>query len=343
MSGAGRALALPLARYRFTAQLEADLPLPVFAGPLLRSVFGAALHHVACTTGQPRCSACPLWRSCPYPAVFETPPRPTQFEQQFSQVPNPYVIEPPLAGEGDGMLCAGEPLVWHMVLAGEPTLTRLDLIVHAWRRALRQGLGERRVPGRLLSVERLDPDGGAPLPVLAGDGSRVTAHESRLWLPLPAVDADESATPTLEATLHLTTPLRLQHQGQALGPEQLDARTLLSQMLRRTNLMLDLHLGVRPAPFDAPALLAAVLPVLSERRALRWQDAPRYSARQRREMNLRGVVGRWTINAPAHVLAPLLPWLHLGQWLHLGKNATMGLGAYRLETSTTNALLSKTV
>jgi CRISPR/Cas system endoribonuclease Cas6 (RAMP superfamily) len=30
-------------------------------------------------------------------------------------------------------------------------------------------------------------------------------------------------------------------------------------------------------------------------------------------------------------LAPLMPWLWLGQWLHAGKNATMGLGKYRLE------------
>ncbi|MFM2069217.1 MAG: hypothetical protein RLZZ584_4126 [Pseudomonadota bacterium] len=49
-------------------------------------------------TGQPDGKACPLWRSCPYPALFETPPRPTQFEQRFSQVPNPYVIEPPPIG-----------------------------------------------------------------------------------------------------------------------------------------------------------------------------------------------------------------------------------------------------
>ncbi|MBS0505962.1 MAG: CRISPR system precrRNA processing endoribonuclease RAMP protein Cas6 [Proteobacteria bacterium] len=29
-------------------------------------------------------------------------------------------------------------------------------------------------------------------------------------------------------------------------------------------------------------------------------------------------------------LAPFAELLHLGQWLHVGKNATMGLGGYRL-------------
>ena len=32
-------------------------------------------------------------------------------------------------------------------------------------------------------------------------------------------------------------------------------------------------------------------------------------------------------------LAPFAELLHLGQWLHVGKNATMGLGGYRLTAS----------
>ena len=40
-----------------------------------------------------------------------------------------------------------------------------------------------------------------------------------------------------------------------------------------------------------------------------------------------GVVGEWQLEGDC---APLLPWLWLGQWLHVGKNATMGMGQYRL-------------
>lgn len=305
---------LPLARYRFTARLTRDLLLPPYAGFLLRSVFGAALRRTVCMTGLDRCGACPLQRTCAYPALFEVPPQPTQFAQQFSQLPNPYVIEPPAPTEAPQWLPAGEPLAWHMVLAGEATLARLALIEHAWERALRQGLGRQRVPGDLLAVERVDgPEAAAD----AGPGPAVT-----------------------EVTLHFHTPLRLQHQGQPLAPDQLDARTLLSQLLRRTNLMLDLHLGVRPAPFDAPALLAAVVPTLTEDRSgLRWHDAPRYSGRQKQEMNLGGVLGAWTLRADAAALAPFLPWLRLGQWLHLGKNATMGLGGYRLQEGRPDAAI----
>jgi CRISPR/Cas system endoribonuclease Cas6 (RAMP superfamily) len=298
--------AIAIARYRFTARFANDLTLPPYAGFLLRGVFGAALRHTVCMTGLPTCGECPLQHICAYPAVFEVPPQPTQFAQRFTAVPNPYVIEPPTPTDAPQVLPVGEPLVWHMVLIGEAMLERLTLVTRAWERALRQGLGPQRVPGELLAVERVN----------------------ETW-DLAPLAADSTTT---ELTLHFHTPLRLQHQGQPLGPDRLDARTLLSQMLRRTNLVLDLHLGIRPAPFDASALLAAVAPTLTDDRSdLCWRDAPRYSGRQKQEMNLGGVMGAWTLRADAAALAPFLPWLRLGQWLHLGKNATMGLGGYRLE------------
>jgi hypothetical protein len=97
--------------------------------------------------------------------------------------------------------------------------------------------------------------------------------------------------------------------------------------------MLELHLGVRQTPFDARAMLADIGQWLHEddRRDLRWIDQIRYSGRQRPEMNLGGVVGAWTLRGEPERLAPFVPWLWLAQWLHLGKNATMGLGGYRLQ------------
>ena len=44
-------------------------------------------------------------------------------------------------------------------------------------------------------------------------------------------------------------------------------------------------------------------------------------------MTLGGALGSWTLTGE---LGPLLPWLRLGEWLHVGKNATLGLGRYRL-------------
>lgn len=312
--------ALAVARLRFTAAMERPLQLPAHSGGLLRSVFGAALRQGACVTGLPRCAECPLLNSCAYPAIFEMPPRPTQFAQRFSQVPNPYVVEPP---SGPATLQPGELLVFHMVLVGEATQAQLPLVVGACQRALRSGLGQARVPGRLRAVDAVDAQGRA--------SSAYDLSAQRMTSSLPKLDLtalDRSCpTPTSGVLLQLDTPLRLQHESQPLRPPQLMPRAFIAHLLRRVNLMLDLHLGIRPAPFDAHALLAAADALSHDGSGLRWHDLRRFSARQGRELPQGGVLGPWAWHGD---VTPLLPWLRLGQWLHVGKGATAGLGGYRL-------------
>ncbi|MCS6945109.1 MAG: hypothetical protein RMK97_06815, partial [Sutterellaceae bacterium] len=69
----GTGVVVPAARYRLTFQLRDELRLPVYAGSLLRGQFGAALRRTACITKAKTCEGCPLLRTCPYPAIFETP------------------------------------------------------------------------------------------------------------------------------------------------------------------------------------------------------------------------------------------------------------------------------
>jgi hypothetical protein len=120
--------------------------------------------------------------------------------------------------------------------------------------------------------------------------------------------------------------MRLQHQGQPVRPAQLTPRKLVADLLRRITLLAEFHA-------DQPSLVADVSSLvrhaetLHHQPALHWQDWSRYSSRQQREMTLGGAVGRWQLEGE---LGPLLPWLTLGQWLHVGKNATMGMGGYRL-------------
>lgn len=307
---------LPIARYRFTCSLDAPLWLPDYAGSMLRGVFGAALRRASCMTGLPRCAPCPLYRTCPYPALFETPPRETPLRQQFSQVPNPYIIEPPPLGARQ--VGSGEPLVFGMVLVGQDALRQLPLIVHAWQRALRHGLGRNRVPGQLQQVQwegeecRLETVFDSATP-------QVTEHVATVQWP-------KDLRPQ-RITLNIETPLRLQHQGSPLRPNQLDLRTLALASARRASLMLSLHAGLTP-PDDLAQLLNEASQLSEDRSDLSWHDWTRYSSRQQQEMTLGGVIGRWSLQG---AMAEIVPWLWLGQWLHLGKNSTMGMGRYRLE------------
>jgi len=222
-----------------------------------------------------------------------------------------------------------------MVLIGPNSLSQLPLVIHAWQRALRQGLGEHRARAHLLGVEWLPaaPWGQEPpAPHVVYDTTgeapaRLQPHTPS-W-PLGQKPTEMACDGPHVVRLHLHTPLRLQHDGDALGVENLSPRALLAQLLRRCHLLLEQHAGLAQPLFDAPALLAPVPDtVRDDRDGLYWQPLRRYSSRQHQEMPLGGVMGVWQLHG---ALAGFLPWLHLGQWLHLGKNTTLGIGEYTLE------------
>lgn len=304
---------LPVARYRFTFRMREALRLPEFAGSLLRGQFGAALRRTACMTGAKACAGCPLLASCPYPAIFETPAPASHHLQKFSQVPNPYVIEPPPLGTR--VVAEGEALSFAIVLVGR-ALDQLPLIVYALQRALRHGLGEERARGEFQDIawER----GDESVPVWDAAAGRVLAHEP--VIEVPAFDGCASAR------IDIATPLRLQDNGRPLKAHELSSRKLATALVRRTALLFEFHAG-RPSLGAQASELARHAEALADGRALTWHDWSRYSSRQRQSMTLGGVLGTWTLRGD---LTPLAPWLWLGQWLHVGKNATMGMGGYAL-------------
>ncbi len=312
---------LPLARYRYSFRMDAPLRLPPYAGSLLRGQFGAALRRVSCITGAAHCNGCPLRSTCPYPAVFEAPAPATHDMQRFSHIPNPYVIEPPPLDTPP--IAAGDTLRFNLVLFGH-ALGHLPLISHALQRAFEQGLGPRRAPGRLARIEvQHSAPAAEPLwaEVWQPGAAAIAAHDAS-HTPQPT-QADTGAT---QARLIFDTPLRLQHQGHPVRPQALTPRKLVADLLRRITLLAEFHAGRPGLLTHAPALVQHAAG-LDQRLELHWHDWSRYSSRQQQEMTLGGALGSWTLSGE---LAPLLPWLRLGEWLHVGKNATLGMGGYRL-------------
>jgi hypothetical protein len=308
---------LPVARYRFTFRTHDELRLPDFAGSLLRGQFGEALRRTVCVTDQASCAACPLYRSCLFPAIFDTPAPAEHHLQKFSAVPNPYVIEPPPIGTT--AVAAGRTLSFKMVLVGR-TLQQLPLVTFALQRAFRQGLGLRRAKGELEDVVWERPEGG--------DAS-VWDTRTRSIVPQAPSLRVPAALDSGTATLRISTPLRLQNQGRPLGPNELNPRALITAILRRASLLFEMHAGLA-CLVPNPTELAHIGDRLNDERDLHWHDWQGFSSRQRQEMKLGGVIGEWKLHGE---IGALSQWLWLGQWLHAGKNATMGLGRYEVAFS----------
>jgi len=322
-------ISIPIARYRFTARLRQSLRLPDYAGSLLRGLFGAALRHLACMTRQSTCGGCPVQASCPYTRIFEPMPPPDGHKlQAFNAIPSAYVVEPPppvttrtSAGSAyPAQLEEGQELVFDMVLTGV-ALEQMALVIYAWQRALAHGLTKSRCPADLMKVEWVDCT-GTPHLIWSIEQPRIPGHPAYLNLP-PAPEANA-------LQLHIYSPMRLQQQGHPIKPAHLTPRALLTTLARRVALVLEFHAN-QPQWGALVSGISEQAQQLHDSRELHWFDWVRYSSRQRQEMTLGGVLGRWTLRGPAEIMTSIWPWLWLGQWLHVGKNASFGMGGYVLE------------
>jgi hypothetical protein len=303
------AIPLRAERFRFVVKLDSPLYISQYAGSMLRGAFGHALRRVACMSGQSDCKGCGLYRGCLYTRIFETPPPEQHQLQKFSQIPNPYIIEPPEPGTRDYK--AGEEFEFHMVLVGE-AIEQLALILFAWQRALKFGLSKLNARGRLLSVWHCDEN---PTCIWEEEQTQLQSFPTKEVWPSQQASSVE---------LTLLTPMRLQKQGQLIGPQQLTARDLLINLARRIGLLAEFH--HQPLNLDYRKL-AETAEQIRLQSSLTWFDWQRYSHRQQRAMKLGGVVGRLSLTGE---LASWMPFLTLGERCHLGKNATFGLGHYRI-------------
>jgi hypothetical protein len=307
----------PVARYRFDCQVESPINLPEYAGSTLRGAFGHALKKTACITRQSDCKTCPLYRSCPYPAIFAPPPPETHSLQKFSEIPAPFIVEPPAWGERH--YGKEDILSFEFILIGR-ALAQLPLIVYAWQRALETGIAKGDGTAKLKRVSLIEETGETLL--YSQEEGQIKTHIAELT---SACIETYQADPQ-HISLHIETPLRIQHNGHPKPPNELTSRDLLITLLRRIALISEFHIG-KKLEVDFQELGEAANQITSNKN-LKWQDWTRYSSRQKKEMILGGVMGEWQLQGN---LKPFVPLLKLGQWLHIGKNASFGLGRYRLK------------
>lgn len=140
---------LAINRYQFNFKVATPLHLNFYSGSMLRGAFGHALRHISCMTKMKACHTCPLQSTCPYTLIFEPIASEQHRMQNFNQVPAPYIIEPPPLGSKNYQI--GETLSFSMVLIGD-AIQQLPLVIFAWQRALKRGLGKEQAKAKLINV-----------------------------------------------------------------------------------------------------------------------------------------------------------------------------------------------
>ncbi|AIL32870.1 CRISPR system precrRNA processing endoribonuclease RAMP protein Cas6 [Basilea psittacipulmonis] len=299
-------LNMDIARFRFSFQVTEPISLPEYAGSKLRGAFGRALRMISCMTKQKDCHACPLYRSCPYPQIFEKPAPLEHHLQKFSQVPNAYVIEPSQWGRAHYEV--KDILYFDMVLFGR-AIFQMPLIAYAWKRAFEREVGHGKA--ELIDVHYLSPNGNV-----------ISIYEEDKIV-LPSIETIEMPTPSDKLVLNLHTPLRLQHNGQPLNNTQVTIERFVITLAKRLILLAEFHADQK-LEIDFAELKEAIAQLKDEKQ-LYWKNWTRYSSRQKQTMVLGGLMGTWELSDVSPLIYELI---YLGQWLHCGKNATFGLGGY---------------
>ncbi|MGF1547793.1 MAG: CRISPR system precrRNA processing endoribonuclease RAMP protein Cas6 [Thiotrichales bacterium] len=316
--GANSGPALPIARLHCDFTVLDALPLPDYAGSLWRGAFGHQLRRVACVTGQQQCPACPLYHSCAYSYVFETPVPPHAPKmRRYEKAPHPFVLRP--GPERNRTAAPGESIALEVMLIGHAQ-HHIGHILYALEATAAHGLGYSQRRLRLDRVVQID---------LTGSDHATIYTAGERYAPRPAQVLTPPPPPRAPICLHLLTPLRLIGDGQLVNPERLQFRHLFGNLLRRISMLTSFHTA---APLDADfrGLTEHARNLPLRQCAVEWRDWTRYSSRQKTKLEMGGLIG--TLELDAAGLEPFWPYLWLGQFTHVGKGAVMGLGRYEIET-----------
>lgn len=305
--------AVQLARYGVSLEARAPLELPRYLGSTLRGAFGHAFRRVACTGVAD--GECPAPETCPYHLVFETSPPPdAPVLRSFDDVPRPFVIAPPRAELKQYPI--GSAVSFDLTLVGRARDFFAWFVV-ALNEVSAIGRGRQPVILRRIEVNHPLKSRG---PCVYSDADRlVRTHDGSVSLAECAAGAGPS-----RVAVRFLTWTRLKHESHwARRPE---FHILFRRLLGRISSLAVFHCGVR-LDLDFVGLIEqAKLVRLAENRT-HWGSWSRYSSRQRRAIELDGLLGEAVYEGD---LEPFWPFLVFGQWTHVGKNATFGLGRYEL-------------
>ncbi len=314
-----------VARYRFSLTSVSRIELNAFVGSTLRDAFGGVFRRLVCVTHAPSCEGCLLHNQCAYGYIFETTPPPDSAKlRNLSDIPRPFIIEPPTSDKSSLISFApGDEFSFSLILIGR-AIDYLPYFIFISRELEKSGIGRGRKEGQgqfqLQRVTALPPDGTEPV---IYDRARdqftdvdATVTEQHIFARVQHLSHP--------ITLHFVTPTCLKFAGHLTSDFQF--HHLIRALLHRLSGLLYFHCGSE-LDVDFRGLIQRAEKIEKISDTLRWLEQTRYSSRQKTEMQKGGFVGSVTF---AGDLTPFLPLLVAGEFVHVGKGTAMGLGKYRL-------------
>ena len=301
---------LPIGIYALDFSGAATQSAAAFPGNHWRGALGTTLRDLACVTGAGSCAGCRQTHACAHAYLYETPPpADAQKMRRYDRAPHPFTLR-----ETEG--ASGVRLVMSLFGRGN---AYLPLMVLALRRA---ALARRGIGGRQLTLEQVcqaqptEPEVWTRIDGTAGTLTPRTVESTAAIPPCPATSIE----------LRFLSPLRVKRDGQLVRPRDFQFSDFFGNLLRRLSMLTYFHTDT-PFETDFKGLMERARAIQCDS-SLQWLEQSRHSSRQMQEMPFGGLTGN--IKIAGADIAPLWPFLWLGQYTHAGAGATMGLGHYKL-------------
>ncbi|HUV90560.1 MAG TPA: CRISPR system precrRNA processing endoribonuclease RAMP protein Cas6 [Anaerolineae bacterium] len=310
---------------RITLRTETRVVLGEHKGAALRGALINALRRHYCTApllsaGDPARQAhtaeCPVCRLVAAEDLSRT---------RGSDIPRPYVLEPPLHSQTTYM--RGDLLIFRLGLFGDAA-DLYPFLLTAVLQMGHEGLGRPIHEGRrgTLSVRRIEAVN--PLTreqvMLMGEADQPVTAEPTLPVTHELVQRESARWPADRITVRFLTPTRITANGRLAHSAQF--QPFFQRLLERIIDLWRAYAGSDP-PLDARTLIEHAAHIRLVADETRWVELESTSGRTGRRIPIGGYMGNATYSGE---LRPLIPWLLWGTCLHVGKNAVKGDGWFEM-------------
>ncbi|MED5073850.1 CRISPR system precrRNA processing endoribonuclease RAMP protein Cas6 [Anoxybacillus geothermalis] len=288
--------------------------MPFYSGSIWRGMWGREIREKSCLFPKEDCKKCLYVKQCAYGSLFE--PTSEIFAPQMQE--NRKFLSPPMIVQApffkDGIWREGETKQLELILFGD-AFKYIHYFIDSLKDIGIYGVGPNRISFMIESISQKLRNGQIkPLEQEAFVLDDLFYEDWEWELPERSVKS---------ILLHFITPLRLQKKGNILRKFELEEFLLNCQ--RRLEYVTALYGKAVKINKEELLELAQRISVVHEE--ISWTDWERYSSKQKRTMNLGGIMGTVVLSGN---ITPILPMLYSCSFFHIGKQTVFGLGKFEV-------------
>lgn len=295
------------AQYQFDLSTD-EIVGSSFLESTIRGGFGCLFKKTVCINRHVECQDCDFRQTCVYHYVFETlPPEGTKIMRKYNKVPHPFTF----------FLVSNDAnrIVLELKLFGDST-KYLPYFIHSFIALGKRGLGKKHVKFELYRVRNMVSGKD-----IFKDGKMTSTGLNTTNF----IIEDNEYQDVEKVNIYLKSPLAIRKEGKLLT--KIVPETFIITLLRRIGNISYFHGGTE-LDIDYKSIKELSKTYKVTRDNTRAVSRSRFSTRQKKRINMIGLIGDFTLEGK---LGPVYSYLKLGEIIHVGRGTSFGQGRYEME------------